>query len=226
MSVDVQAEPVAAHYVGQEPYRAISSAAISSAALGLISVLALLDWTMLVVPVFGAIAGWYAIAQIRRRPGELAGRRVALAGIALSLLFLIVGATRLSYVYATEVPEGYERLSYELLQPDPEVTGQILPPSAHELVGRKVFVKGYVYPPSNPQYVKSFLLVRDEGSCCFGGNPKITDRIQVTLRDRTDLGRASGVYKVAGVFRIEVQQKAVDADIGGVFYHLDEAVLR
>src|SRR5687767_2144187 len=99
MSVDVQAEPVVEPYVGEEPYRAISSAAISSAALGLISVLALLNWTMLVVPVFGAIAGWYALAQIRRRPNELAGRRVALGGVALSLLFLVVGATRLSYVY-------------------------------------------------------------------------------------------------------------------------------
>ena len=87
----------------------------------------------------------------------------------------------LTYDYLTEVPDGYERISYADLQPDPAQAGQVVPPSALELEGKKIFIKGYIYPGREKDGIRQFLLVRDQGDCCFGGNPKITDRIQVTL---------------------------------------------
>ena len=72
------------------------------------------------------------------------------------------------------------------MQPDADTPNQIVPPSAQELNGKKVFIKGYVYQPSGRggqmSGLKEFVLVRDKGQCCFGGNPKLTDMILVKLQ--------------------------------------------
>jgi hypothetical protein len=205
-------------------YRAISSSAVSCLALGVLSVLALLDWWMLVLPALAIAFGVLALRQIRVRGDELTGAPLAKIGLALALLFGISGAGRLSYIYATEVPEGYERISYAPLQPEtPNST--VIPDSAKALDGHKVFLKGFVYPGSQVEGIRTFLLVRDEGSCCFGGNPKITERVQVTLANPKGMTYKTGLHKVAGVFRVRPMPQAVDGP-GGVFYHLEEAILR
>ena len=74
--------------------------------------------------------------------------------------------------------------------------------------------------------IKTFLLVRDKGDCCFGGNPKLTDRIQVTLADPERLQFDPYLHKVAGTFRlVKDAGQAVDAT-GEVYYHLDNSQLR
>ncbi len=127
----------------------------------------------------------------------------------------------------TEVPEGFQRVSYAQLQPDEGQPGQVVPPLAKELDGEKVFIKGYVFPGTQRRGIKTFLLVRDKGDCCFGGNPKVTDRVQVTLTDPQRLTFSSGLHKVAGTFRLDQQTPAQAVDAGGkVFYYLDNCVLR
>ena len=69
-----------------------------------------------------------------------------------------------------------------------------------------------------------FLLVRDQGDCCFGGNPKITDRVLVQLAEPTGIDFTPRLTKVAGRFRV---QPTGTADLtGGVLYHLDNACVR
>jgi hypothetical protein len=205
-------------------YRAISSSAVSCLALGVLSVLALLDWWMLVLPALAIVFGILALRQIRVRGDELTGAPLAKIGLALALLFGISGAGRLSYIYATEVPEGYERLSYAQLQPETP-NSPTIPASARDLEGKKVFVKGYALQGTQMTGIRTFLLVPDAGDCCFGGNPKITERIQVTLTDPKGLEYSNRLQKFAGVFRVREMPQAIDAP-GGVFYHLEEAILR
>ena len=52
-----------------------------------------------------------------------------------------------------------------------------------ELNGKKIFMKGYVYPDGQRTNIKRFVLVADLGTCCFGGQPKLTHMVEVTLRD-------------------------------------------
>lgn len=159
--------------------------------------------------------------QIRRRSDELTGRGLAWIGLGLSLFSFFGGIAAAAFVYATEVPPGYTRISYVDLQPEEGVPGQFIPPLAKKLDGQKVFIKGYVFPGNTKKNgIKEFLLVRDKGDCCFGGNPKITDRIQVTLKDPLRLTFNSRVNKVAGIFRVRPADNAVDAG-GAVFYHLE-----
>jgi hypothetical protein len=179
--------------------------------------MAILDWILVAIPLVGVALSLLALLKIRRHSDELSGRTLARAGLALSLFFGVVGPAWLTYNYVTEVPDGYERISYAELQPEP---GQQVPPAAFSLEGKKVFIKGYVYPGREKEGIQQFLLVRDQGECCFGGNPKLTDRILVTLEDPLRLTYSTRIHKLAGTFHVEVQNSAIDNARGGVFYHL------
>ena len=203
-----------------EHYRALSTAAVASFIVGLLSVLALLDWILVAIPAIGVALSSFAWLKVKRHADELSGQGLASAGFAMSLLFLIAGPSRLTYVYFTEVPDGYERISYAELQPDDGQPGQVVPPSALSLDGKKIFIKGFVYPGQERFGIRKFLLVRDQGDCCFGGNPKITDRIQVTLVEPLRLNYESRIHKVSGTFHVEPVQAAIDGAKGGVLYHL------
>lgn len=218
MSIDLDSPRTSAE--SYEQYRALSTAAVASLIVGLLSSMAILDWTLIAIPAIGVPLAAYAWLKIRRNSGELTGAGLARAGFALSLLFLIVGPARLTYVYVTELPEGYERVSYSELQPDPEQAGQIVPPSALELEGKKIFIKGYVYPGREKDGIRKFLLVRDQGECCFGGNPKVTDRIQVSLEGPLRLTYEPRLHKVGGIFHVEALPTTIDGAKGGVLYHL------
>jgi hypothetical protein len=202
-------------------YRALSSLAVISLIVGLLSVLTLFDWFWLVLPVCGILLGVCAWRNVKSRPTELTGLALAKLAVALSVLFLFAGPSWLTYEFLHEVPEGSEPISYSTLQPDVTVPGEKIPPAALALDGKRVFIKGFVYPGGKQKEgIKTFVLVRDRGDCCFGGNPKITDRIQVTLNDPLRLRMEDlRLHGVAGVFH--VKPSGAVGGIGGVFYHLE-----
>ena len=74
--------------------------------------MAILDWTLVAVPVAGLVLATVAWLKVRRHADELTGAGLAMTGFALSLLFLVVGPSWLTYVYLTEVPDGYAADSY------------------------------------------------------------------------------------------------------------------
>lgn len=227
MSLQVEQDPtVAAVDKLYQNYRALSPLAVCSGALGLLSIVAMLDWTLAIIPFMGMLSGVLALVRIRRNPTEYTGERFALIGVTLSMLFLVTGWAWLSYSYATEVPPGYERISYDMLAPDDTPEATIPPEAAAKLDGKKVFIKGYVYQPSGGYTtgIRQFVLVRDRGDCCFGGNPKITDMIQVKLTGGLAATFDMRVRRLAGLFRVEPGQ-ASDG-LGGVIYHLDADYLK
>lgn len=209
-----------------EQYRALSTAAVASLIVGLLSPLAILDWTLVIVPIVGVLVSLVAIITVRRNRTEMSGEKLARVGLALSLLFGIAGPGWLGYVYATELPPGYERISYAALQPDETQPGQVVPPEALALEGKKVFIKGYVYPGNRTDGIQEFLLVRDQGDCCFGGNPKITERILVKLDEPLRLSYKPRLHRLGGVFHVEAQDQAIDGAAGGLLYHLQADYLK
>ncbi len=204
-----------------ERYRALSTTAVASVIVGLLSAAAILDWTLVAIPVIGVALATFALVKVRRNSAELSGEGLAKIGLTLSLAFGVLGPAWLTYVYFTEVPEGYERVSYADLQPEVDQPGQVVPPAAMELEGRDVFIKGYIYPGREKNGIRQFLLVRDQGDCCFGGNPKLTDRIQVTMKGGKSVTFQPRLHKVAGKFHVAPMDKAVGDAKGGVFYHLE-----
>jgi hypothetical protein len=217
MSIDLDTRTTAADY---EQYRALSTSAVAGLIVGLLSCVAILGWTLVAIPAIGVLVSLYALVRTGRHRDELTGERLALAGLLLSLGFGIAGPAWLTYEYVTEVPPGYLRVSYAELQPDPTQPGQLVPPVALELEGKKVFIKGFVYPGRQTEGIHEFLLVRDQGDCCFGGNPKITDRIHVKLEDPLRLTYRPRLHKLGGTFHVEPHDATIDNAKGGVFYHL------
>ena len=201
-----------------EQYRALSISAVSSLVLGVLSILAMYEWVLAVIPLLGIVVGVISLAKIRRYEGELTGARLAKIGITLSALFLVTGWTWMSVEYAIEVPEGFQRITFRELQPHHK-TPKNLPPEAIALDGQQVFVKGYVLPGIQRDGLTEFILVPDLGTCCFGGQPKITDMIYVKLKSDQTVGFSYYQQKFAGTFRVLRGRTA--EKVGSVIYHLD-----
>ncbi|MDZ4820454.1 MAG: hypothetical protein SGJ20_15920 [Planctomycetota bacterium] len=205
-------------------YRALAPSAVAAAGLAVFSLLAFFDWYLLVLPVLGIGFAIYALRQISIAPDELTGRPFALGGLFVSLLCLVGGASWQSYVYATELPEGHLRIGYDDLQPDEKIPGQIFPPSVEQLNNQQVFIKGYALAGLRQHGITLFVLVRDKGDCCFGGNPKLTDRILIHLKPGVQFDYTDRLLKIAGTFRLRPAQ-AVDVE-GTVLYQIENAELR
>ena len=217
-------------YVASDPdfdavalYRGISKAAIFSVGLGLLSVPGLLFPGVLVLALVGFVLGLIAMRSIRRYPDELTGRPVALIGVVLCGCMFVGGVAAHVIDYVTELPEGYaseNRVSFAELQPDKAHPELPIAPLALELHGRKIFLKGYVHPEYNHGEVRKFVLVPDMGTCCFGGQPKLTDMIEVTLRDPHRIRYNQRLRKVAGVFLVDPAPVPIKG-LGGVVYQID-----
>lgn len=206
-------------------YRVVSKAAVLSLAIGLLSVVALVSVGMLAVPAVGLAFGLLALRAISMYPDEVSGKVPAWMGVALSGLLLVGGAGLHTYMYLTELPEGYERYSFQELQPDKEHPELPIPPSALEMNGRKVFMKGYVHPGvQGAGPVDQFVLVPDMGTCCFGGQPKLTDMIEVKLINGHSLSYSMRKRSLKGVFTVDPRIVAPDGSQGACYRLVAEVV--
>ena len=203
-----------------DQYRVLSVSAVSSLVLALVSLPALLFVRLAIVPLVGLILGLRALRQIRQRPEELTGKGVALAGTLLSLAVFVGSVSLATLNYVTEVPEGYQRISFVDLQPVRERPDIPVSPASLDLNGQRVFVKGYVYPDDTGGDLQRFVLVPDMGTCCFGGQPKLTDMIEVTLKDPLRIRYSVMRRKLAGVLKVDTEKKPVSG-LDGVYYQLE-----
>lgn len=73
-----------------------------------------------------------------------------------------------------------------------------------QLDGKKVRMRGFMYPTFKAEGLKGFVFTRDTGACCFGPNPYIFLRAKVKLADgeKTDYIHMTP-FDVEGTFRIE-----------------------
>ncbi len=186
-----------------EQYRSLSAAAVISLILGIISIVAVLDfWALKIVPALGALLALTAIVQIRRRPDELSGLKPAKYGLILSLVFLIGGSSLAAITHALEVPDGYEPITYGMLKHPDDAKQNSPSPEAVALDGKRVFIKGYMFPTPHETGVTKFLLCRDNGDCCFGGQPPAADMIIVDLVPGLDTSYNRKLRHVAGTFHV------------------------
>lgn len=204
------------------PYRSLSKTAVMSAVLAVLSLTAYIAPGMLLLPVVATALGISALIAMRRYPRELSGKPFAVAGFLSSVFILVSGSALHAYVYATELPEGYERVSFSALKPNSlsKKKGMPVPQEAIDLHGKKIFIKGYVHPGvAGAGNIQNFILVPDMGTCCFGGQPELTDMVEVTLKDTT-IKYSTRKRKLAGVFTLDFKRKKMGGIDGG-FYRLE-----
>jgi hypothetical protein len=233
----------ATHEQELAPYRAVCRSAVISLVLALISLplvgMALVSALFrygdavqvgllggaLAIP--AVILGYSAWRTIRRYPDEYTGLGLARCGLILGAGLLVGGFGAASFTYATEVPEGYQRVGFWELQPDPDRPDLPIPPAAIELSGKPIFIKGYMHPGvAGTGKVSHFILVPDMGTCCFGGQPAPTDMIAVSIPEGKDRpSYSTRRLSLSGKFMLSEYQTSA-LGLSGVWYHLQADQVR
>jgi Protein of unknown function (DUF3299) len=200
-------------------YRSLSRAAMLCLVFGLFGLLAWISPMLLFLPVIGFVFGIVALRNLKRYPEELVGKPITVLGLILSVAMVIGAPAWHIYVYNTEVPEGFERVSFASLQ-SPNPAFDFPTPEAWALNGKKIFLKGYVHPTSiSSNSSKMFVLVPDWSTCCFGKQPPLTHMIQVRLVNEDFAYKSVRQHSIAGTFEVHDFKRAVEG-LDGVFYEL------
>jgi hypothetical protein len=188
-------------------YRPVPPLAVATFGAGLFSLIGIMVEFALPIAILGILFGFMAARQIRRADGDYSGGGITKIGIVLCVLCLVGGSVRLAYAIATEVPDGFRRVNFTR---DISKKGFVFRDGVNEyhgdvkaLDGQKLFIKGYMYPSGQMQGLREFILCRDSGECCFGGEPKLTDMIRVRVPDDGHaVNYYAGLVAVAGDFRL------------------------
>ena len=216
MSSTLEQSPATMSPAGNEfNYRPTPPTALVAVITGLLSLIALLTPLALPVTVIGIVLSLLALRTIRNSNGEFSGKAISQVGLGLCVLSLVGGLSWHSYAYATEVPDGYQRISFSK---DISKKGFVFKDGVnayHEdvtaLDGRKIFLKGYMYPDGRVEGIRNFIFCRDSGDCCFGGSPKLTDMIEVIVAETAQPATfTDGLVAVAGTLKLRDLRRAGD----------------
>ena len=187
-------------------YRPVPVIAVVGTTMAVMSSAALFIWLVLPLCLVALTVSLVALWSIRSSRGAYGGTPLAFTGVTLSLLFFAGGIGYQIYAYQTEVPPGYQRVSFvdDISEKGFVEENQQLQvhPDVKALEGEKVFLKGYIYPTGQDKGLRAFLLLKDNGQCCFGGQPELTDRLGVKMMEGKEIDYYSGKVSVAGTFRL------------------------
>jgi len=221
-----------------DQYRSLSVAAVTALIFGALSALMLpvfiIAGVLLIVPLMGTLLGVFAVWTVVSRPEEFTGKRLAVAGLGLSAAMLVTGGVLNYQLNKIEVPAEYvgKEVYFWELQPEEDIDFQYLlrmrgrnaelplPERATELDGKKVFITGYVYPGERRYGLDKFVMVPDKGTCCFGGQPKLTDMIEVKLAEPLRVDYSMWRRGVGGTLRVHKRLQSRD-QLTGVIYQLE-----
>jgi hypothetical protein len=193
---------------------------VVSIVLGGLSILTIFSWYLAIVPVLGIWFGWKALQKIRIAPAEWTGYGVAKAGIAVSAILWTIGYGWLIFAQVSEIPYGYQRISYDTLQPNPNVPTELIPQSALDLQDKRVYVRGFMQPRRQQTGIKEFILVPSNGDCSFcTPNRKQTEMVRVVLQGDLETIYSTRQIGVGGRFQID------PSDPSGVPYSIDATFL-
>ena len=175
------------------------------------------------IGLFGIVTGVICLLIIRRANGEMGGKTISKIGLGLSVLCFSAGFLLHWHNYSTEVPEGFQRVHFpsEISKKGFVFENGIrkLHPDVAKLEGKKVFLKGFMYNTMETTGLDKFLMLKDNGKCCFGGDPKPTDMIWIEMQgikvDKHDV-----MIAVAGVLRCNP-----NAPEGSSVYMLEASML-
>lgn len=172
--------------VGEDfDYIPVSPWAPIALALGLTGLTGFLGIFGLYVAFFGIFIGIAAVVRIRSSGGFVKGTWMAVIGLVLSVACFGLGSAKMAHAYSTEVPDGYLRVNFPKDVAEKQFIfigkNRKLHPDVVPLMGQKVYLKGFMWATNDSDGLTQFILLKDNGECCFGGKPKSHDYIFVKL---------------------------------------------
>ncbi len=187
-------------------YRPMPALAPVCAVLGFCSLTALLGLFGIALAAFGTLIGLLTLWQIHRSQGLYSGKGLVLGGLISSLLLGLSGVALQVYNYQHEVPDGYERVSFARQISARGFVNQDgyqgVHPEVEALTEKPIFLKGFMYPTNQEYNLTSFLMLKDSGQCCFGGQPELQDMIGVAMTPGNEVDYYNSRVAVAGKLKI------------------------
>jgi hypothetical protein len=192
--------------------------------LGVMSLSGFVGLFGLIVALASSIVGVVAIARIRAESGFVKGRWMAVTGIVLSFASLTLGSTKMAWDYSTECPDGYTRVSFpkDIAAKQFIYLGSMrkLHPEVARFVHEKVFLKGFMWQTRDTDGITGFVLLKDNGECCFGGKAQPYDMMWITLQDGQTTKAYTGMVSVAGTLTVNLEAAEDEA-----VYRIDGAMV-
>ncbi|MFK7777259.1 MAG: hypothetical protein QM501_03910 [Gimesia sp.] len=100
---------------------------------------------------------------------------------------------------------------------------ELMPQWLKDLDGKRIRIRGFMYPPFQQTGNEYFQLARDNQICCFGKNPKIYDLFPVVMREGVTADYIlNRPFDVVGVFHIKAE--TLDDELQRI-YLIDDAVV-
>lgn len=133
--------------------------------------------------------------------------------------------------FSVEGPDDAIRISFDdfdllkvlNMEPVPVDAVDHFPDWLKNLDGKRVRVRGFMYPTFQETDIPAFVLARDNQICCFGRNPKIYDLVEVTLAPGVTTGYIQGrPFDVVGIFHISPE---ADGDELWQLYQMTDAIV-
>lgn len=134
--------------------------------------------------------------------------------------------------FSVEGPEQAVRVSFDdldllkvlNLEPVPLDAVGHFPDWLKQLNGRRIRIRGFMYPVFQETGLDQFVLARDNQICCFGRDPKVYDLVAISMRKgkTTNYIPYTRSFDVHGVFRIE---PLVDGDKLLGLYSIEDALV-
>jgi len=200
-----QPPPTTPDAVSQFEYKPVPIYAPVAAVIGVISAGALLFEFFVLIAFFGIFIGAFAMWRIRQSNGTLGGAVWARIGLFASVICFFGGITAHAYAYATELPEGHIRVNFsrDISARQFVISNGVreLHPAVAPLKNQKIFIKGYMYNTQKQTGLEDFVLLKDNGQCCFGGAPKLYDMMVVKMPPGKTVDKIDGLVSVAGTLK-------------------------
>jgi len=100
---------------------------------------------------------------------------------------------------------------------------ELMPQWLKDLDGKRIRIRGFMYPPFQQTGNEFFQLARDNQICCFGKNPKIYDLFPVVMREGVTADYIlNRPFDVVGVFHIKAE--TLDDELHRI-YLIDDAIV-
>ena len=131
--------------------------------------------------------------------------------------------------FNVEGPENSIRVSFDdvdllkvmNLDPVPADAPERLPKWMKALDGKRIRVRGFMFPPFQDTGIRGFVLARDNQICCFGRTAKEYDLVDTFLRKGVTTDYIQNrPFDVVGIFRIKSEIEKFTA-----MYELEDAIV-
>lgn len=96
----------------------------------------------------------------------------------------------------------FDNIKFDM-EKDEQFERSMLTPEVEELFGKRIRIRGYIYPTLKKRGLKQFVLVRDNMECCFGPGAALFDCILVHMEEGQTAEFSIRPVAVEGTFKFE-----------------------